>query len=120
MSPPFFPHPVQMLIFSCKLLNSKWLLRDVHRTLLFQQKSKETPTFVPPYSDPLTKERKLRPDTSNFKTHTHKENPQKLSGKKQPYYYRLIFIDNGLQVNTLLLKTGYNNMYKNNVVQTFS
>lgn len=118
MSPLFFPHPVQMPVFSCKLLNSKWLLRDVHRTLLFQQKSKESHTFVPPYSDPLTKERKLRPDTSNFKT--HKENPQNLFGKKQPYYYRLIFIDNDLQVNTLLLKTGYNNMYKRNVVQTSS
>lgn len=67
---------------SCRIQNGKLLLRDVQRTLLFQQKRKETHIFVPLYPDPLTKERKLSPDTSNFKTHTHKENPPNLFGKK--------------------------------------
>lgn len=73
----FFSHPVQMLVFSCKLLNSKWKIAPSEmytEPYRFSRKSKETHTFVPLYSDPLTKESKLWPDTSNFKTHTHKEN----------------------------------------------
>lgn len=90
---------------SCWIQNDRLLLRDVHRTLLFQQKTKETCTFVPLYSDPLTKERKLRPDTSNFKTHTHKGTslpPPPFWETPQPYYCRLILVDNDLQVHTLI------------------
>lgn len=56
---------------------------ELHRTLLFQQKSKETHTFVPLYSDPLKKE------SSDLIILTLKQTPKKKTpktflGKTQP------------------------------------
>lgn len=104
---------------SCWIQNGKLLLRDVHRILLFQQERKLILwihciliLWQKKASADLTL-RTLRPTPT-------KKPPKTFWGKKQPDYYRFIFIDNDLQANILLLKTGYNNKYNKNVVQAFS
>ena len=79
---------------SCWIQNGKSLLRGVHRTLLFQQKSKETPTFVPLYRDPLTKKESSDLILLTLKHIATKKTPKTFLGKKkialllQTYLYR--------------------------------
>lgn len=92
----FFSHSVQMLVFSCKRLNSKWKIAPSEMytaPYCFSRKVRKLILLFHCILILWKKERKLWPDTSNFKTHTHKENSQNLFGKKtallwQAHFYR--------------------------------
>lgn len=121
LSPPGFLSPcvnASMFVVSCWIQTSKLLLRDVHRILLFQQRRK---LILCSHCILILWQKKASSDLIllTLRPTPTKKPPKTFWGKKIAYY-RLVFIDNDLQVNTLLSKTGYNSKYNKNVVQMLS